>query len=90
MTKADFVSAVADRMGRPKTEAQEAVDAVFETIQSTLQRGEDVALTGFGTFSVTERKAREGINPRTGESIHIAAKKTPKFKAGKSLKEAVV
>ena len=89
MTKAEFVEAVADRMGSSKTEAGAAVEAVFDSIQSALVRGEDVAITGFGTFSASKRKAREGVNPRTGEKIQIAAKNAPKFKAGKSLKDAL-
>ena len=89
MTKSDFVEAVADRMGSSKTDAQEAVDAVLDSIQSALVRGESVTLTGFGTFSAVQRKAREGVNPRTGEKIHIPAKMAPKFKAGKSLKDAL-
>lgn len=76
-------------MGSSKTEAGEAVDAVFDSIQSALVRGDDVTVTGFGTFSATKRKAREGVNPRTGEKIHIPAKMAPKFKAGKTLKDAL-
>ena len=89
MTKAEFVEAVADRMGSSKTEAATAVDAVFDSIQSALVRGDDATITGFGTFSAAARKAREGVNPRTGEKIHIPAKTAPKFKAGKSLKDAL-
>jgi len=89
MTKAEFVEMVADRLGSSKTEAATAVDAVFDSIQSALVRGDDVSVTGFGTFSAVQRKAREGVNPRTGEKIHISAKMAPKFKAGKSLKDAL-
>lgn len=72
-----------------KKQAIAAVDAVFDTIASTLGRGEEVAIAGFGTFRVVKRAARQGINPRTGEKIQIAAAIKPKFKAGKALKEAV-
>lgn len=89
MTKQEFVETVADRMGSSKTDAQEAVDAVLDSIQSSLVRGENVTLTGFGTFSAVQRKAREGVNPRTGEKIHIPAKMAPKFKAGKTLKDSL-
>jgi DNA-binding protein HU-beta len=89
MTKADFVEQVADRMGSSKTEAATAVDAVFDSIQSALVRGDDVTVTGFGTFSAAKRRSREGVNPRTGEKITIPAKIAPKFKAGKSLKDAL-
>ena len=72
-----------------KKQAQEAVDAVFNTITETMGRGEEVAITGFGTFKVAKRAAREGRNPKTGEKIQIAASIKPKFRAGKVLKEAV-
>ena len=72
-----------------KTSAHKVVEAVFDTITKSLGRGEDVAITGFGTFRVVKRAAREGRNPKTGEKIHIAASVKPKFRAGKVLKEAV-
>ena len=72
-----------------KKQAQAAVDALFESIVSTLSRGEEVAIAGFGTFRVAKRAAREGRNPKTGEKIMIAASTKPKFRAGKLLKEAV-
>lgn len=72
-----------------KVEAEKVVDAVFDTIVKTMSRGEEVALTGFGTFRVTKRAARQGRNPKTGETIQIAASTKPKFRAGKALKEAV-
>lgn len=72
-----------------KKQAQEAVDAVFDTIIKTLARGEEVGITGFGTFRVAKRAARMGVNPKTGEKIQIAASTKPKFRAGKVLKEAV-
>ena len=73
-----------------KASAQRAVEAVFDTITKTLSRGEDVAITGFGTFRVVKRAAREGRNPKTGEKIQIQASVKPKFRAGKALKEAVM
>ena len=72
-----------------KKQATEAVDAVFDTIVKAMGRGEEVAVAGFGTFRVADRAARMGRNPKTGESIQIAASKKPKFRAGKLLKEAV-
>lgn len=72
-----------------KKTAVAAVDAVFDTIVKTLGRGEEVGITGFGTFRVAKRAARMGVNPKTGEKIQIAASTKPKFRAGKLLKEAV-
>ena len=72
-----------------KKQAVAAVDAVFDTIVKTMGRGEEVAIAGFGTFRVSKRAARMGVNPRTGEKIQIAASIKPKFRAGKVLKEAV-
>ena len=72
-----------------KTDAANAVDSVFSAISSTLSGGGEVRLVGFGTFSVSHRKATQGRNPRTGETIQIKASNQPKFKAGKALKEAV-
>jgi DNA-binding protein HU-beta len=72
-----------------KIDASSAVESVFETIAGELGRGSEVRLVGFGTFSVTQRKASQGRNPRTGEPIQIPATKQPKFKAGKGLKESV-
>ena len=73
-----------------KAESERAVDAVFDTIVKTMSRGEEVAITGFGTFRVVKRAARMGRNPKTGESIQIKASTKPKFRAGKVLKEAVL
>ena len=73
-----------------KAAAERAVDAVFDTIVKTMGRGEEVAITGFGTFRVAKRAAREGRNPKTGEKIQIKASIKPKFRAGKLLKEAVL
>ena len=72
-----------------KKQAQQAVDAVFDTIAKQLSMGEEVAVTGFGTFKTSKRAARMGVNPKTGEKIQIAASTNAKFKAGKQLKEAV-
>ena len=73
MTKAEFIDQVADRAGLSKKDASEAVDAVLETIEDALKRGSDVVFSGFGKFSVSDRAAREGRNPATGEKIKIAA-----------------
>ena len=90
MTKNQFIAAVAAKTGKAKSETGEIVDAIFDTITQEMVKGESVNISGFGIFRVSDRKAREGINPRTGEKIHIAAKKAPKFRAGKTLKEAVM
>ena len=89
MTKEGLIEAVAAKLGGTKKQGQEAVETLLDTIVSTLSKGEDVAITGFRTFSVIKRAARQGINPKTMEKIQIAARKAPKFKAGKGLKEAV-
>jgi DNA-binding protein HU-beta len=89
VTKSEFVDQVADRAGLSKKDAGDAVDAVLETIEDTLKRGSDISFSGFGKFSVSQRSAREGRNPATGEKIQIAASKVPKFTAGAGLKKAV-
>ena len=89
MNKNDLINNVADAAGISKSAASSAVDAVFDSISSALSSGGDVRLVGFGTFSVANRKATTGRNPRTGEAINIPASKSPKFKAGKALKDAV-
>lgn len=89
MNKADLVEAVAKGCGCTKTAAGQAVDAVFETITKSLKKGVPVSLVGFGTFSVSKRKARKGRNPQTNEEIKIPARKVPVFKPGKALKDAV-
>ena len=89
MNKNDLVGAVADSSDLSKADAAKAVDAVFDSITSSLQGGGEVRLVGFGTFSVANHKASTGRNPRTGEAIQIPASKQPKFKAGKGLKDAV-
>ncbi|MEK7212661.1 MAG: HU family DNA-binding protein [Patescibacteria group bacterium] len=91
MTKDGLVEAVMKATGmETKAAAQRAVEAVIDTITKTMARGEDVAITGFGTFRIVKRAAREGRNPKTGEKIQIKASIKPKFRAGKALKEAVL
>ncbi len=89
MNKNDLVAAVADAAGMSKADAAGAVDAVLDGITGALSGGDEVRLVGFGTFSVANRAATTGRNPRTGEKIQIPASKQPKFKAGKALKDAV-
>lgn len=89
MTKADLVAALAHKADVSKKDAEAVLEAFVDVVTETLSKGDTVTLTGFGTFSVTERQARTGVNPRTLEKIEIAATKTPKFKAGKKLKDAV-
>lgn len=89
MNKTELIAAVADAAELSKAEAGRAVDAVFDAITDSMKSGDKVSLVGFGTFQVRERAARQGRNPKTGETIHIAAGKTPGFKAGKALKDAV-
>lgn len=89
MNKNELIAKVADDTELSKADATKAVDAVFDNITSQLQGGAEVRLVGFGTFSVSQRRATEGRNPRTGEKIQIPASKQPKFKAGKQLKDAV-
>jgi len=87
--KSDIVDAVAEKTGLTKKDAQSALDAVLEGITESLQRGERVQLTGFGTFETRYRRERKGKNLQTGETIMIPATTVPAFKAGKALKEAV-
>jgi DNA-binding protein HU-beta len=89
VNKNDLVSAIAASTGISKSDGAHAVDAILNSIAGALKDGDEVRLPGFGTFSVRQRKASEGRNPRTGEPIQIPASKIPKFKAGKSLKEAL-
>jgi len=89
VNKNDLISRVAQDAKLTKSDASEAVEATLDNIASALKGGDEVRLVGFGTFSVTHRAASMGRNPRTGERIHIAASKNPKFKAGKALKDAV-
>lgn len=89
MNKKEFVKAISEKLGTTQKAAGEYLDAVVEVIMEALAEGTEVKISGFGTFSVTERAAREGRNPMTGETIQIDAKKSPKFKAAKALKDAV-
>jgi len=88
MNKSDLINEVATVVSTKK-EAQNAVECVISSITKAMKKGEDVVLTGFGTFKVIKRKARKGRNPNTGEEIKIKATKAPKFTAGKALREAV-
>jgi len=89
MNKNDLIAAVAERTGMSKAGAGQAVDATFDAITDALKMGQEVKVIGFGNFAVAQRAASMGRNPRTGEAIRIAASRTPKFKAGKGLKDAV-
>ncbi len=89
MNKTELVNAVADAAELSKADAARAVESVVEAVTGALKAGDQVSLIGFGTFSVKERAARTGRNPRTGEAIQIKASKVPSFKAGKALKDAV-
>ncbi|MCQ8185655.1 HU family DNA-binding protein [Parvularcula maris] len=89
MNKNEFIDEVARKSDMSKAQAGKAVDAVFDTITEALKGGDDVRLVGFGTFSSARREAREGRNPRTGETIKIKASNQPKFSAGKGLKDAL-
>ena len=89
MTKQDFVNQIAQRSGLSNRDAGKAVDAFLETITDTLKARDSVNFTGFGKFSTSDRAARQGVNPRTGEKVQIAAATVPKFSAGSALKSAV-
>jgi DNA-binding protein HU-beta len=89
VNKAELIDAVAESADISKAAASRAVDGMVAAITSALQKGDQVAMVGFGTFSVKARAARTGRNPRTGETIQIAASNNPTFKAGKALKDAV-
>lgn len=89
MTKAELVSAIAEKTDLTKKASEEALIAVIDSITEALKKGDKVALVGFGTFEVRARAARQGINPQTKKKIKIPATKVPAFKAGKALKEAV-
>jgi len=89
VNKAELIDVVADSADISKAAAARAVDGMVAAITGALQKGDQVAMVGFGTFSVKERAARTGRNPRTGEAIQIKASKNPTFKAGKALKDAV-
>jgi DNA-binding protein HU-beta len=89
MTKTNLIESVAKKAGVTKAEATRVVEAVIASITEALASGDKVTATGFGTFEVRQRAARMGRNPQTGETIQIAAQRTPAFRAGKSLKDAV-
>lgn len=89
MNKMALVEAVQTKLDCTKKTAEDAVETVFDTIIQTLSQGEEVSIAGFGVFLAKKRDARMGVNPRTGEKIQIKATTTPKFRAGKALKEAV-
>ena len=89
MNKTELVAAMAEKAGLSKKDAEAALKAFTETVAEELKKGEKIALVGFGTFEVSERAAREGRNPQTGEPMKIEASKAPKFKAGKALKDAI-
>jgi DNA-binding protein HU-beta len=89
MNKSDLVDKIAGKTGMPKAKVGDAIDAVFDEITRALSRGDRVQLTGFGTFEVRDRKARQARNPQTGQPIHVPASRAPAFKAGKSLKDSV-
>jgi DNA-binding protein HU-beta len=89
MNKTELINAVAEKAEVSKKDAKAAVEAVLDVIQEELKKGEKVQLVGFGTFEVSERAAREGRNPLTGESMTIKASKSPKFKAGKAFKDSL-
>lgn len=87
--KGQLIQMLAERMNVPKKQSLEWLEAFIDEITKALKKGDKVNITGFGIFKIANRKAREGINPKTGEKIHIAASKKPRFTPGKVLKEAV-
>ena len=89
MNKQELIDQVASAANMTKSDAASAVDALLDTITGALKKGDDVRLTGFGSFVVTKRAASTGRNPRTGATVQIPAANVPKFKAGKALKDAV-
>lgn len=89
MNKTELIAAVAEKTGLSKKDADAAVAATFDAVKGALANGDKVQLIGFGTFEVRERAAKQGRNPRTGETMEIAASKVPAFKAGSALKDAV-
>jgi len=89
MTKAELIDSMASKAELPKQKAEEIVNGLFDDIVGALKSGDKVNISGFGTFSVSERKARTGRNPKTGETIQIASSLAAKFKAGKTLKESL-
>jgi DNA-binding protein HU-beta len=89
LNKSELISQLADRADIKQAEAERTLNALTDIVKETLQRGGDVAITGFGKFSVAERGPRQGVNPQTGERIQIAASKAPKFSAGADFKKAL-
>lgn len=89
MTKQELVEKIAAKEGMPKTKAEELINFIIDEITKAMVKGDEVVLTGFGKFIVSKRPAREGRNPKTGETVTIAAKTVPKFRPGKALKDAV-
>jgi len=89
MNKTELVAAIAEKSELSKKDSEKALKAFIDTVTEELKKGEKIQLVGFGTFEVQHRAAREGRNPKTGETMPIAASKTPKFKAGKALKDMV-
>lgn len=85
MNKTELINAISEQAGLSKTDSKKALDAFIETVSTELKKGGKIALVGFGTYSVSEKAARKGINPRTKETINIPAKKVVKFKAGSEL-----
>ena len=89
MNKAEFISAIANGTGYTNAVTKETIDTMIEVITKTLKKGDKISLVGFGAFEVVKRKARMGRNPQTGEAIKIKASKSPKFKPGKTFKNAM-
>ncbi len=89
MTKVELIDKVAEGLGLPKREIEKMLDKLISTIQNALKEGKKVSVAGLGTFVVKEKKARLARNPKTGESVQVPAKRAPKFRAGKELKEIV-
>ena len=89
VNKSELISSIAEKANISKSDAAKALSGFTASVEEALKKGDTVTLIGFGTFYVGERAAREGINPKTRQAIHIEASKTPKFRAGKSLKEAI-
>jgi DNA-binding protein HU-beta len=89
MNKGELVAAVSDKIGLTRGQAGDAIDAAIDVITGALKKGDEVKIVGFGTFVVTDRAAGEARNPRTGEKVSVPASRTPKFRAGAGLKDAV-
>ena len=89
MTKPELISAIAEKTGMKKKDAETAVNGLIEVVKETLKKGDKIALIGFGTWAVRERAKRTGVNPKTGKKMTIPEKKVPYFKPGKELKQAV-